>query len=78
MNTRSLVPVLDTAIRILYELANNPGEATSAGLARQVDASQPTCYRILKTLEAAGECWRPYRSVASWYLWRASELSWPA
>jgi DNA-3-methyladenine glycosylase II len=21
-----------------------------------------------------GECWRPYRSVASWYLWRAVEL----
>ena len=21
-----------------------------------------------------GECWRPYRSVASWYLWRALEL----
>ncbi|MFC2086063.1 DNA-3-methyladenine glycosylase family protein [Bacteroidota bacterium] len=24
-----------------------------------------------KKLEAAGEIWRPYRSVASWYLWRA-------
>jgi DNA-3-methyladenine glycosylase II len=21
-----------------------------------------------------GECWRPYRTVASWYLWRALEL----
>ena len=21
-----------------------------------------------------GEIWRPYRSVGSWYLWRASEL----
>ena len=29
------------------------------------------------TLEAEGEAWRPYRSVASWYLWRACELSWP-
>ena len=26
-----------------------------------------------KELEALGERWRPYRSVASWYLWRASE-----
>ena len=26
-------------------------------------------------LLAQGEIWRPYRSVASWYLWRASELS---
>lgn len=21
-----------------------------------------------------GECWRPYRSVAAWYLWRATDL----
>jgi 3-methyladenine DNA glycosylase/8-oxoguanine DNA glycosylase len=27
-------------------------------------------------LESEGECWRPYRSVASWYLWRACELEW--
>lgn len=26
-----------------------------------------------KELRAAGEVWAPYRSVASWYLWRASE-----
>lgn len=25
-------------------------------------------------LRAAGEKWRPYRSVASWYFWRATEL----
>ena len=24
-----------------------------------------------KALEAAGEIWRPFRSVATWYLWRA-------
>ena len=24
-----------------------------------------------------GQLWRPYRSVASWYLWRATELEWP-
>jgi 3-methyladenine DNA glycosylase/8-oxoguanine DNA glycosylase len=23
-----------------------------------------------KALEKAGEKWRPYRTVASWYLWR--------
>jgi DNA-3-methyladenine glycosylase II len=28
-----------------------------------------------KELLAHGECWRPYRSVASWYLWRAVDLS---
>jgi 3-methyladenine DNA glycosylase/8-oxoguanine DNA glycosylase len=27
-----------------------------------------------KELMAYGERWRPYRSVASWYLWRAAEL----
>jgi DNA-3-methyladenine glycosylase II len=27
-----------------------------------------------KELEAYGERWRPYRSVASWYMWRAVEL----
>jgi len=26
-----------------------------------------------KALLAAGEAWRPYRSVASWYLWRAAD-----
>jgi DNA-3-methyladenine glycosylase II len=27
-----------------------------------------------KELEAIGERWRPYRSVAAWYFWRALEL----
>ena len=27
-----------------------------------------------EALEKAGEKWRPYRTVASWYLWRALEL----
>lgn len=27
-----------------------------------------------RQLESHGELWRPYRSVASWYLWRALEL----
>jgi len=27
-------------------------------------------------LTNAGEAWGPYRSVASWYLWRATELEW--
>jgi len=28
-----------------------------------------------KELEAHGERWRPFRTVASWYLWRANELA---
>jgi DNA-3-methyladenine glycosylase II len=27
-----------------------------------------------KELMAYGERWRPYRSVASWYMWRAAEM----
>lgn len=27
-----------------------------------------------KDVAARGAKWRPYRSVASWYLWRAAEL----
>jgi DNA-3-methyladenine glycosylase II len=27
-----------------------------------------------KQLAAAGEAWRPFRSVAAWYLWRATEV----
>lgn len=27
------------------------------------------------TLEKAGEKWRPYRTVASWYLWRTLEMA---
>ncbi|AKF80177.1 DNA-3-methyladenine glycosylase [Myxococcus fulvus 124B02] len=29
-----------------------------------------------KALLEYGERWRPWRSVASWYMWRATELSW--
>lgn len=28
-----------------------------------------------KDLLAHGECWRPYRSVAAWYMWRAADLA---
>ena len=28
-----------------------------------------------KELLAHGECWRPYRTTASWYLWRAVDLA---
>ena len=28
-------------------------------------------------LEALGDRWRPYRSVASWYLWRAVDVKPP-
>ncbi|MCC7374514.1 MAG: DNA-3-methyladenine glycosylase 2 family protein [Verrucomicrobiales bacterium] len=31
-----------------------------------------------KDVLSHGECWRPYRTTASWYLWRAVEIPWPA
>jgi DNA-3-methyladenine glycosylase II len=31
-----------------------------------------------KQLEAIAEPWRPYRSVGSWYMWRALEVATPA
>jgi len=36
-------------------------------------AELPTAAQLVE----AGENWAPYRSVASWYLWRACELDWP-
>lgn len=33
-------------------------------------AALPTREQVLRS----GEIWRPYRSVASWYLWRANDL----
>lgn len=54
MNNKSNnVPALEGAIRILAALAEDPGDATSLGLARRLKLSQSTCYRILKTLEEA-------------------------
>ncbi len=50
---KQTVPSLEKAIRILNTIATATGETTSSALARKVDASQPTAYRILKTLEAA-------------------------
>ena len=32
--------------------------------------AMPTAKQLLDH----GECWRPFRSVASWYMWRAVEL----
>lgn len=31
----------------------------------------------LSTVERAGRAWAPYRSIASWYLWRATEIETP-
>jgi DNA-3-methyladenine glycosylase II len=38
------------------------------GLAHQVPMPSP------KELEALGDPYRPYRSIAAWYCWRATEV----
>ena len=44
------------------------------GFARIYGTALPTP----KMLGIQGEQWQPYRSVASWYCWRATELHYPA
>jgi 3-methyladenine DNA glycosylase/8-oxoguanine DNA glycosylase len=34
------------------------------------DGALPTPKQVI----ARGESWRPYRTMASWYLWRANDL----
>ncbi len=46
------------------------------GIQRGFTASfRKTNKPIAKAIEHRGERWRPYRSVASWYLWRAAEMT---
>lgn len=48
----------------IHDLGVRKGYALTYGLD---DLPKP------KALEAAGEAWRPYRSVGCWYMWRALE-----
>lgn len=48
----------------IHDLGVRKGYALTYGLD---DLPKP------KALEAAGEVWRPYRSVACWYMWRSLE-----
>jgi DNA-3-methyladenine glycosylase II len=41
-----------------------------AGLQRAALILYGTSFRSSRTLEEVSESWRPYRSVASWYLWQ--------
>ena len=52
-NKKNSVPALECAMQILAALAEGPADSSSLGLARQLEISQSTCYRILKTLQAA-------------------------
>lgn len=49
------VPVLEKAMRVLRLVARDPGEQLSINaLAKKLDISQATCYRIVRTLEESG------------------------
>ena len=45
----------------------------AAAVAGVVPLAVATGRHGVDELEAHGERWRPYRTVASWYLWRALE-----
>jgi len=59
-----VLPATDYGIRKGFALAIRDGAGR-----RAADAPLPSPAEVL----AHGERWRPWRSVASWYLWRAVE-----
>src|SRR5258708_2588431 len=62
-----VLPVADLGVRKGFQLTY--GRAVPTGRAGGLELPMP------KALLAFGERWRPYRSVASWYLYRAVDLS---
>ena len=57
--------------RVLGELTARAGLlAADAAADDDPDGAMP---RSVASFLAHGERWRPYRSVASWYLWRATD-----
>ncbi len=53
MNQGHIIPVLHKATHLLMRLADNPKYESVGALAREMGMATATCYRILKTLEAA-------------------------
>lgn len=72
-----VLPVSDYGVRKGFALTF--GTATRKGVrARRVTARNPFTNDLLPTpaeMLKRGERWRPWRSVASWYLWRACDLA---
>jgi DNA-3-methyladenine glycosylase II len=62
-----VLPVDDYGVRKGFAL-------TFLGL-KPTDKVTPADLPKAAVLEKRGEKWRPYRSVASWYMWRACELA---
>ena len=60
---------------LLYSGSEN--DVLPAGLRVRKGFASTTVWRRCpgrRKLESYGERWRPYRSVARWYMWRASEI----
>lgn len=64
-------PIDDLGLRKAVGQFHGNGKARVRRKAR--DNGKPTALPDAKTMRAAGEPWRPYRSYASWYLWRSLE-----
>jgi len=50
MTIQNTNPAVEKALEILTRLGQSNGGATQAELARELDISPSTCYRILQTL----------------------------
>jgi DNA-3-methyladenine glycosylase II len=62
-----VLPVSDYGVR--------KGFALTFGKLKPADKVTPADLAKPAEMEARGERWRPWRSVASWYLWRACDLA---
>ena len=51
------------------------GFALTFGTLKPTDKVTPADLPLPKAMEKRAERWRPWRSVASWYLWRACDLA---
>jgi DNA-3-methyladenine glycosylase II len=62
-----VLPVSDYGVR--------KGFALTFGKLKPTDKVTPADLPKPAAMEARAERWRPWRSVASWYLWRACDLA---
>lgn len=56
---------------IFHELRADVFPIADLGLRRALRMRYPQQCENVETMRLFAECWRPYRSVATWYLWRS-------
>lgn len=68
-----VLPVGDIAVRKafrrLYGVTQNMAEKSETSVAEHQDLPNR------KQMEALTECWKPYRTIGSWYMWHVVETS---